>query len=120
VTTDIPTAPAGSSAAAERLWSSVLEQYDLEQHELQLLVAAVRTITTLDKLDAELRHDGVLVDSTKGAKAHPAAVESRQQAIALARILAALRLPAGADGDQQAGARPQRRVGVRGIYKVGA
>jgi hypothetical protein len=36
----------------------------------------------------------------------PGAVESRQQAIALPRILAALRLPAGADGDQQAGAPP--------------
>jgi hypothetical protein len=78
------------------------------------------TITTLDRLDVELRRDGVLLDGPRGARSHPAAVESRQQSIALARILAALRLPAGTDGDQQAGTRPQRRVGVRGIYKVGA
>jgi hypothetical protein len=36
----------------------------------------------------------------------------------LARLLAALRLPAG-DEDEQAGRRPQRRVGVRGVYDIG-
>ena len=116
MTDSIPAAPAGSSAAGRRLWSAVMEEYELEQHGLALLVQATRTITTLDKLGAELRRDGVLVDG----RPHPAAVESRLQSIALARVLAALRLPAGADGDQQAGARPQRRVGVRGVYAVGA
>jgi hypothetical protein len=47
-------------------------------------------------------------------------VGSRRQSIAVARILAALRLPAGADGDQQADARPQRRVGTSGVYALGS
>jgi hypothetical protein len=89
VTTDIPAAPAGSSAEAKRLKSSVLEQYVLEQHELALLVQATRTITTLDRLDAELRRDGAMLDSPQGSRVHPAAVESRLQSIALARVLAA-------------------------------
>ena len=117
MTDDIPAAPAGSSAAAKRLWASVQQQYVLEEHELALLVQATRTITTLDLLDAEVRRHGVLLD---GTRVNPAATEARQHAIALARLLAALRLPAGADCDRQAGARPQRRVGVRGIYAVGA
>jgi hypothetical protein len=50
------------------------------------------------------------------ACAHPAVVEARQQRLALARLLAALRLPAGAEDDLAAGRRPQRRVGVRGFY----
>lgn len=33
----------------------------------------------------------------------------------LARLLAALRLPAGSEGDSRAGARTQRRSGVRGV-----
>ncbi len=70
----------------------------------------------LEHLDAEVRANGPLVDTAQGRKAHPAAVEARQQRIALARLLAALRLGEGAD--VQAGARPQRRVGVRGVYGI--
>jgi hypothetical protein len=59
-----------------------------------------------------------MVASPQGRKANPAAVEARQQRIALARLLAALRLPNGESGDQQSGARPQRRVGVRTPYGI--
>jgi hypothetical protein len=112
----IPDAPAGTRAAGGRLWASVLEEYELEEHELSLLREAVRTADLLDRLDEEIRRDGPMVTSPQGVKAHPAAVEARQQKIALARILAALRLPAGEEGDQQKTRRPQRRVGVRGTY----
>jgi hypothetical protein len=111
-------APAGLGVEALALWSSVVEDYDLEEHERTLLVQAVRTVDLLEKLDDEVRRDGPLVESPQGQKAHPAATEARQQRIALARLLAALRLPAGDEGDQQAGARPQRRVGVRGTYGI--
>jgi hypothetical protein len=111
-------APAGLGAEALALWSSVVDAYDLEEHERTLLVQAVRTVDLLEKLDEEVRRDGPLVESPQGQKAHPAATEARQQRIALARLLAALRLPSGEEGDQQAGARPQRRVGVRGTYGI--
>src|SRR3954467_12111108 len=111
-------APTGPGAEALALWSSVVDDYDLEEHERTLLVQAVRTVDLLEKLDAEVRRDGPLVESPQGRKAHPAATEARQQRIALARLLAALRLPAGEEGDHQAGARPQRRVGVRGTYGI--
>lgn len=110
------TPPVGSGAAGRRLWSSVVDVYELEEHERALLVEAVRTVDLLVQLDAAVRADGALVDSPQGMKAHPAAVEARQQRIALARLVAALRLPAGEEGDTQASARPQRRSGTRGVY----
>lgn len=110
--------PAGLGSDARKMWSAVMDDYDLEEHERALLVEACRTVDLLAKLDAEVRRDGPLLDSSQGLRAHPAATEARQQRIALARLLAALRLPAGEDGDQQAGARPQRRVGARGVYGI--
>jgi len=112
------TAPRGLRTPGKQLWASVVGDYDLDQHETALLVEACRTVDVLDQLDAAVRRDGPLVSSPQGQRAHPAAVEARQQRIALARLLAALRLPAGEDGDQQMGARPQRRVGARGVYGI--
>jgi hypothetical protein len=110
--------PSSLRAAGKRLWASVAEHYDLEEHERALLVEAARTVDLLDDLEALVRADGAVIDSPQGRKANPAVVEVRQQRIALARLLAALRLPAGEEGDEQAGARPQRRVGVRGTYGI--
>ena len=112
------TVPKGTGAAGARLWHSVVDDYELEEHELALLVEAVRTVDVLNELEADVRGTGPIVSSPQGDKANPALVEARQQRIALARLLAALRLPAGEEGDQQSSARPQRRVGVRGIYGI--
>ncbi len=111
-------APTGTRAAGKRLWESVVRDYELEEHERALLVEAVRTLDLLTDLEALVRAEGAVIDSPQGRKAHPAAVEARQQRIALARLLAALRLPSGDEGDQRASARPQRRVGTRGIYGI--
>lgn len=110
--------PAGLADAGRRLWRSVVSDYELEEHERRLLTEACRTVDVLDDLEAKVRADGPLVDSPQGMKAHPAAVEARQQRIALARLIAALRLPAGDEGDRQRNARPQRRVGARGVYGI--
>ena len=118
---ETPRPPAGARAAGRRLWSSVVEHYELEEHETALLVEAVRTVDLLDVLDAAVRRDGPLIDTPQGLRAHPAAVEARQQRIALARLLAALRMPAGAEEEHPKGdlARPQRRGAPRGPYKLG-
>lgn len=105
--------PAGTRAAGRRLWESITGEFELDEHELALLREAVRTVDVLDQLDATVRRDGLMVNSPQGDRVHPAVVEARQQKIALARILAALRMPAGDEGD----ARPQRRSGVRGVYR---
>lgn len=112
--------PAGTEASGARLWTSVLDEYELEEHEMALLREAVRAVDQLDELAAIVRSEGiVVVNPGGGQRVHPAQVEARQLRIALARLLASLRLPAGEDGDVQAGARrPQRRVGVRGNYGI--
>lgn len=112
----VPDPPEGSGASGSALWRDVLGKYELEEHEQALLREAVRSVDQLDELHAIVKREGMIVDGPNGApRMHPAAVEARQLRIALARIIAALRLPADDDTDLK---RPQRRSGVRGIYSV--
>ncbi len=98
------------------MWRAVVSEYELEEHELLLLREAVRTADVLDDLALLVARDGALIASSQGDRAHPALTEARQQRIALARLFAALRLPAGEEGEGER--RPQRRMGVRGVYGV--
>lgn len=113
-----PAVHRGASAEARRLWRSVVEFYGLDEHELALLRAAVKTIDLIGDLERAIAKDGPVIDSPQGRKAHPAVVEVRQQRLTLARLLSALRMPQGEDGDHQATARPQRRSGARGVYSI--
>lgn len=101
------------------MWTAVTGEYELDAHELGLLLEMCRTADTLGELARVVAAEGAVIrDGLDRPKAHPAAVEARQQRIAYARLSAALRLPAGEEGDQQASARPQRRVGARGVYGI--
>ena len=91
----------------------VVGEYVLERHEVELLKQAVRCVDDLDRLDAAVRREGVVVGKAS-PRVHPALVEARQLRLVLARVLAALRLPSGL-----AGKSPQRRVGVRRPYLTG-
>jgi hypothetical protein len=118
----VPPAPAGSKTSGKRLWRSILAEYELEEHETALLREMVRTVDQLDQLQAVVERDGPMVAGPGLAKrVHPALVEARQLRITLARLAAALRLPAGeedTDDAKQGTRRPQRRVGVRGPYRL--
>jgi hypothetical protein len=104
-----PRPPRGLKTPGRRLWNDVQARYELETHEELLLLEMCRTADTLDRLARQIAADG--------PEAGWATVEARQQRIAFARLSAALRLPAGDEGDQQAGARrTQRRSGARGVY----
>jgi len=109
--------PNGTKAGGRRLWLSIVDEYDLEEHELTLLREAVRTVDALDVLDKLVKDEGAIVLGPHGSKAHPALTEARQQRLALARILAALRLPEDDDGEG-AVERTQRRAGVRQPYSL--
>ena len=114
----IPPAPPGTEASGGKLWRGVLADWDLEEHELALLKEATRTVDLLDRLDAIVADEGPVIDGKAGKRVHPAAIEARQGRIALARLVAVLRLPDGAEDDQSAGTRPQRRPGVRGVASM--
>jgi hypothetical protein len=114
----IPRAPAGAGPSGRRLWREIQADYELSEHETALLTALVRQVDRLDKLEELIAAEGLTVDASHGVKMHPAVPEARASAIAIARISAALRLPAGETGDDARPAASQRRTGVRGIYSI--
>ena len=105
--------PKGLSVEAQRLWTKTTTDYELAEHELALLLKACRTLDIVAELEAIVAAEGAVISSPQGSKAHPALVESRQQRLAFARLVAALRIP------DEAGTRKQQR-GIRGVYQVGA
>lgn len=117
-----PQPPEGMNEPGCRLWRSVIDSFELDEHEVTLLVQACRTVDLIDELQAAVDRDGPMIDTPRsGPKVHPATVELRQQRIVLARLLVALRVPIG---DQESPAknapmqRAQRR-GTRGAYRLG-
>ena len=116
MTEKVPAPPKGLKSSGKALWSAVQREYELEEHESQLLAEMCRTVDQLDALFALVEQDGVQ-DPTTG-RVNPALVEARQLRIAYARLAAALRLPAGDEADPAANRRPQRRVGARGVYGI--
>ncbi len=112
--------PKGLKISGRKLWSSILASYELEVHEELLLVQACRTADRLDELAAEAAANPITVVNARGDQIpHPAIVESRQQSLSLARLLASLRLPTGEEDDGTL-KRPQRRGGARGVYDKSA
>lgn len=112
----IPRPPKGSGPSGRRLWNAVQADFELGEHESALLTAMCRQVDRLDELEALIAEQGLLVTGHGTTKMHPAVVEARQSAIAVARIAAALPLPAG---DEAEDAQPgQRRAGARGVYQI--
>ncbi len=66
--------PENVAPAGARLWSSVVDDYKLDEHELALLVEACRTVDLFDEPAAAVRRDGVLVMGPAGQRPHPAAI----------------------------------------------
>ncbi len=110
----MPPAPKGLGATGRRLWRAVLTDYELDQHEVLLLIEACRVADRLDRLAEESDGAPLTTMNHRGDEvADPRLVEARQQAIVYARLVAALRLPVEAEG-----VRPQRRGAPRGAYGV--
>ena len=103
--------PKATKTAGRRLWKSIMDDYDLSGAELEILRQAVRVADVLDDLAAIVAAEGVIENGT--GRARPAVVEQRQESIALARLLASLRLPDSAES-----ARTQTRVHVASMSFV--
>lgn len=102
--------PPGLGPRGRRLWKAITAEFSLAENEAVLLTEACRTADALDSLAAAVAADGPMLEG----KPHPAIVESRQQRLTLARLLASLRVPE--DPEESAG-RPQRRGAARGTYR---
>jgi len=110
-----PPPPDGLQDSGKALWGAVLDDYALDEHELTILREACRTADLLDGLQATLEAEGLMSETSQGSRVHPAAVELRQQRVTFARLVTALRIPAGEDDG-----RTQRRGGTRGVYGLAA
>jgi hypothetical protein len=106
--------PSGLRRSGRALWRAVMGSYELDIHEETILREACRTADSLDGLQALIDAEGLISTSSQGVRVHPALVELRQQRIAFARLLTALRIPAGEVGD----GRGQTRGTPRGVYVV--
>ena len=113
MTTSAPKPPTDLGRSGRALWRAVLNDFDLDEHERQLLHETCRTSDLCDRLQAVLDQEGPMSTSSQGIRVHPAAVELRQQRITLARLLAALNVPSG-ETDETEG----RRGGARGVYGI--
>lgn len=113
MTTKPPNPPSGLRKSGRALWQAVMRDYVLDEHETTILRECCRTADSLDGLQALLNAEGLMSESSQGPRVHPALVELRQQRLAFARLLTALRIPA----DSTTG-RDQARGRVRGVYGV--
>ena len=102
-------APKELNESGKRLWNRVLKTFELADHEELVLLQACRLADNLDRLQLDLGTGSMMLESSQGSRIHPAAVEARQQSLALAKVMASLRIPFGDDEKQ-----PQNRSGVRG------
>lgn len=74
-------------------------EYELDAPELVLLEEACRIRDFIADLRQKVAETGAVIDSPQGPRLHPAAVEARQQTLALAKVVGALGLPKGALDD---------------------
>lgn len=96
-----PGPPPGIGPHATRLWRALVDRYELEPTELTVLREIVRVIGRCEALDAVVRACGPM-DPTGSGRVNAALVEARQQQLALAKLVGALRLPV--DEDRASGA----------------
>lgn len=93
-------------------------EWDLAVHEEAILEQACRAADRLGAMAGELAAAPLTVTNCRGdLTPHPLLCESRQTAALLARLCAALGLPAG-DQDPAAGRRTTSRRGHRGYYNL--
>lgn len=110
-----PKPPAGLAAGGRKLWRELVEHFEFDGAEPRLLAELCRQVDLVDALaDAVAKH-GVMVPTADrdSVKLNNAVTELRHGRLAVARLVAALRLP---DED---GAKEQRRQGFRGVHVAG-
>lgn len=93
------TKPRGLGTPGRRLWDAVTGEYELDTPELALLEEACRIRDFIADLRQKVAETGAVIDSRQGPRMHPAAVEARQQTLALAKVIGSLGLPKGALDD---------------------
>ena len=102
-------APAGLADAGKRLWSAVVDKYDLRIDEQRTLEDACREADLIDLMASELAAGDLLITGSQGQKVvNPLVSELRQHRNTLAALMRQLKLPEDGDVDKEAGERSSK------------
>lgn len=94
--------PEGLSVSAAELWGQVTSKYVLRPDELRLLEQACRELALIDRLEAGINDESLLVPGSTGQLViNPLVSEVRQHRTAFKTLLAQLKLP-DLEGDKRA------------------
>lgn len=77
----------------------VTERYEFEPHEMALVREIAATLDTIERLESLYESDLTSTGSMKQTILQPAISEARQQRLMLAKLFAALNLPAEEEGE---------------------
>jgi hypothetical protein len=114
MTAGMPQPPKGMGPAGRRLWRSVNEDFVLAGADLEILKHAATIADDIDGLGPMLQLGPFMKGPDGMPRANPALVQKRQLVIVMTRLLAAIRVVGDVGEDERD--RPQRRVGVKGVY----
>ena len=83
----IPPAPKSLRTKGKSLWKSVVQDFELEPHQLTLLLEACRCLDTIELAEAAIRRDGVTIPGRYGPKSNPACQVATQNRVVCSRLL---------------------------------
>jgi Phage terminase, small subunit len=92
---DVPVTPAKtSSSRGQAFRTHVLDTFNLDQAELELLEQVCRLLDHADALQAAIEADGVMVTTSQGdRRPNPAIAVARSTSLAIGRLLGQLAIP---------------------------
>ncbi|MEW6659171.1 MAG: P27 family phage terminase small subunit [Thermodesulfobacteriota bacterium] len=86
-------APKHLSKAAKELWADLVEDYDFESHQFELLRLLCESLDRLEACRKQLKKDGCFLKNRFGeTKPHPALREEREHKVLFARLARELNL----------------------------